>query len=265
MNMSETNTISKFPHQDGDVKSEDLKKHVEENPHLYPGVLGEAVRRAVEGEDTLGPKQAQDMIESDRLKSDEITDSIGWRRLVAETPVEGIKVVFKGRFDIPQIEELERDGVVVSLRPLYHDERRGISGGVISEQQIAYSGARGSDPRLIMNSEGLMVVLDRALSASNGKDIILVCDETPQGFRALFQAIKSHGGEQVLSDLAKRMCATEYNGLEEMSEETREVFSEFAVELAALLSEEDMTPHQALELIYYAHVGDAASRNESSL
>lgn len=250
--MSNTDTSLKFPHQEGEVSEVDLMEHAKNNPHLYQGTLGEAVL----GLGTESEKQ---------LGFVEVKDSTGWTRLVLDTPSEGIRVMFKGRFDIPQAEEVESTATVVSLRPLYSDERRGLGGGIKSEQQITYAGARGSDPRQVSSSGGAVKVVERALQESHGGELLLVCDETPQGFRALFQAIQSISGDSELSDLAKRLCAAEYDGINEAPAETKELFSELASELSAALTNKDLTPHEALVLVYRSHVGSASSRQESAM
>lgn len=250
--MSSTDTSLKFPHQDGEVSEVDLMEHAKNNPHLYQGTLGEAVLG-------LGAESEK------QLGFVEVKDSIGWTRLVLDTPAEGIKVMFKGRFDIPQVEEAESAATVVSLRPLYGDERRGLGRGIKSEQQIAYAGARGSDPRQVTSPRGAVRVVERALQESHGGELLLVCDETPQGFRALFQAIQSISGDSVLSDLARRLCAAEYDGINEAPAETKELFSQLTSELTAALTDKALTPHEALVLVYRSHVGSESSRQECTL
>lgn len=260
--MSETITKNTFPHHDGDVDTDALRQHLEERPELYPGALGEAARMMVDEVADLDVPQIDTITEDlDLLSStSEVLDTAGWKRLIVETPSEGIKVIFKGRFDIPAVDDLPVRSSEISIRPLYEDEARGFGGGIRSEQQIAYAGARGSDPRQVSGRDGVSQILDRAMEDSKGREILLVCDETPQGFRALFQAIRKNSGDTKLSETARALADAEYDGVQETSKETQVLFDEISLELAAALMDEDLTPHEALILVFKSNIGTEESR-----
>lgn len=265
MYMSETiSTTTSFPHEssDGVITADELLQHVKENPHLYQGTLGDAAMKLT-ASSSAGEQGQEDGVE--QLELTEVVDSVGWKRVILDTPADGVRVIFKGRSDIPQLEEdSASDYVEVSLRPLYNDEVRGTAGGIKSEQQITYAGARGSDPRLVSSPGGATQVIERALQSSEGRDVLLVCDETPQGLRTLFQAIQSLAGDAVLSDFARRLCAVEYDGVSEVSEQARDLFNELSAEMASALMSEDLSPHEALILVYRSHVGSESSRSQNT-
>ena len=264
--MSETKTEYIFPDHQGDVSPEDLSKFMVAHPELFPGILGETATRLVGGEQNLTAVEPDtEGAEIEKLNREVVQDSDGWSRLLLGTPAEGISVVFKGRHDLPEMQIIGSTHEGVSVRPLYHDEPRGLSGVLKSEQQIAYSGSHGGDPRLLARRDGARVIVDRALERSEGrKDVVLICDETPQGFRALFQALRGLVKDEDLSETALRLSQTEYEGLTEPNAEVMGLFSEIATELTAALTDGAHTPHEALELVFLAHVGTPEIRKAST-
>lgn len=247
------------------VTIDDLREFMTTHPELFPGILGEAATRLVGGEQLSAHANPDtDEVRIDKLNREIVTDSDGWHRLLLKTPAHGIGVVFKGRHDLPELDSIGSSRVGVSIRPLYHDEPRNHLGALKSEQQIAYSGSHGGDPRLLAQSNGADIIVSRALEKAEGRDVVLICDETPQGFRALFQALRGLVSEEEMSETALHLCQVEYGMSEEPNPEAMGLFSELATELTATLTSEDLEPQEALELVFNAHIGAPEIRKAHS-
>lgn len=193
----------------------------------------------------------------------EVADTDGWNRLIIPTPVEGVSVLFKGRNDLP---DLSSDDVPpateVSLRPLYADEDTALAGGAKSEAQYAYAARRISNPRRVSTNGGVEKLMEHTMEVASGRDVVLVVDETPEGFGVLFKALREISSPSELSETAHALAQI---SLEPgaSSPERDELFDSIATDLTIALMSEDLTPHEALALVYHSHVGSEETRADS--
>jgi hypothetical protein len=192
----------------------------------------------------------------------EAADTDGWNRLIV--PIEpGISVMFKGRNDLPDLSSDSLPPVTeVSLRPLYADEDTALAGGASNEAQYAYAASRNSSPRLISTDGGVEKLMEHTMEEVSGRDIVLVVDETPEGFSVLFKALCEISSPSKLSETAQSLAQT---SLEPgaASPERNELLDSLATDLTVALMSEDLTPHEALGLVFQSHFGDEESRAHS--